>query len=426
MGRNYYEENLEDFAASIGAERLPPRLHVGAYPLPAAKLREFAAASQGESSSSRRGLPSSRRRSAGSSLRGSRFPASSTAELPRTGELNPDNVRAALGLAPRPSARLDAPALPNRPPQLCQGCPHADSYAAVAKAVEGLPLSAIFADIGCYALGALPPFGVPEALVCMGASIGMAVGAAEAGYENVVGFIGDSTFLHSGVTPLIDAVSRNAPVTIVILDNSIVAMTGGQPTILPSARLEEIVKGIGVDPGPRRDDRRFEGRGREERRDLPPRDRASRRVGHYRPARMPRGDQGEEEKRRGRHGRGQGSLRSGGGRMTCDIVLAGVGGQGVLSIAAIIAGAAMSDGLKVRQSEVHGMAQRGGAVSAHLRLSDSTIRCDLIASGGADMILSMEPVESLRYLPFLKAGRCDRHRGGELREYPGLPRLEPV
>jgi indolepyruvate ferredoxin oxidoreductase beta subunit len=88
--------------------------------------------------------------------------------------------------------------------------------------------------------------------------------------------------------------------------------------------------------------------------------------------------------------------------MTCDIVLAGVGGQGVLSIAAIIAGAAMAEGLKVRQSEVHGMAQRGGAVSAHLRISDSPIRCDLIASGGADMILSMEPVESLRYIYFLK------------------------
>jgi len=90
--------------------------------------------------------------------------------------------------------------------------------------------------------------------------------------------------------------------------------------------------------------------------------------------------------------------------MTYDIILSGVGGQGVLSIAAIIAGAAMSEGLKVRQSEVHGMAQRGGAVSAHLRISDSSIACDLIASGGADMILSMEPVESLRYLSFLKPG----------------------
>ncbi len=88
--------------------------------------------------------------------------------------------------------------------------------------------------------------------------------------------------------------------------------------------------------------------------------------------------------------------------MTHDIVLAGVGGQGVLSIAAIIARAAMAEGLAVRQSEVHGMAQRGGAVSAHLRISDAPIRGDLIPSGGADLILSMEPVESLRYVSFLK------------------------
>jgi indolepyruvate ferredoxin oxidoreductase, beta subunit len=88
--------------------------------------------------------------------------------------------------------------------------------------------------------------------------------------------------------------------------------------------------------------------------------------------------------------------------MTYDIVLAGVGGQGVLSIAAIIARAALAEGLKVRQSEVHGMSQRGGAVSAHLRLSDDAISCDLVPSGGADMILSMEPLESLRYVSYLK------------------------
>jgi indolepyruvate ferredoxin oxidoreductase, beta subunit len=88
--------------------------------------------------------------------------------------------------------------------------------------------------------------------------------------------------------------------------------------------------------------------------------------------------------------------------MTYDIVLAGVGGQGVLSLAAILARAAMIDGLRVRQSEVHGMAQRGGAVSAHLRISDADIASDLVSSGGADMILAMEPLESLRYLSFLK------------------------
>lgn len=90
--------------------------------------------------------------------------------------------------------------------------------------------------------------------------------------------------------------------------------------------------------------------------------------------------------------------------MTYDIILAGVGGQGVLSMATIIARAAMIDGLQVRQSEVHGMSQRGGGVQAHMRISDRAISSDLIPSGGADMIISMEPLESLRYLSWLKPG----------------------
>jgi indolepyruvate ferredoxin oxidoreductase beta subunit len=87
--------------------------------------------------------------------------------------------------------------------------------------------------------------------------------------------------------------------------------------------------------------------------------------------------------------------------MKYDIILAGVGGQGVLSLSAIIATAAMKEGLHVKQSEVHGMAQRGGAVSANLRLSDKPIASDLIGRGTASMILAMEPLESLRYLDFL-------------------------
>jgi indolepyruvate ferredoxin oxidoreductase beta subunit len=88
--------------------------------------------------------------------------------------------------------------------------------------------------------------------------------------------------------------------------------------------------------------------------------------------------------------------------MKCDVILAGVGGQGVLSIAAIIAQAAMGEGLQVRQSEVHGMAQRGGAVLAHLRISDGPIASDLVPRGGADLIISMEPLESLRYAAWLR------------------------
>ncbi len=87
--------------------------------------------------------------------------------------------------------------------------------------------------------------------------------------------------------------------------------------------------------------------------------------------------------------------------MKYDVILAGVGGQGVLSIAAIIAQAAAEAGLSIKQSEVHGMAQRGGAVESHLRLADHPIHSDLIPTGHADMLLAMEPMEALRYVPFL-------------------------
>ena len=87
--------------------------------------------------------------------------------------------------------------------------------------------------------------------------------------------------------------------------------------------------------------------------------------------------------------------------MKTDIVLAGVGGQGILSIAATIGMAALENNLYLKQAEVHGMSQRGGAVQSHMRLSDSEILSDLIPEGSADIILSVEPMESLRYLPFL-------------------------
>ena len=87
--------------------------------------------------------------------------------------------------------------------------------------------------------------------------------------------------------------------------------------------------------------------------------------------------------------------------MKMDIILAGVGGQGILSIAAVIGMAAVESGLYLKQAEVHGMSQRGGAVQSHLRISDSPIASDLIPEGSCDMILSVEPMEALRYLPFL-------------------------
>jgi indolepyruvate ferredoxin oxidoreductase beta subunit len=90
--------------------------------------------------------------------------------------------------------------------------------------------------------------------------------------------------------------------------------------------------------------------------------------------------------------------------MKQDIILAGVGGQGILSIAYVIDNAALKQGLRFKQAEVHGMAQRGGAVQSHLRISDRPIFSDLIPKGAADMILSVEPLESLRYIDYLLPG----------------------
>jgi len=112
--------------------------------------------------------------------------------------------------------------------------------------------------------------------------------------------------------------------------------------------------------------------------------------------------------------------------MKYDVIFSGVGGQGVLSIAAVIATAAMSEGLDVRQSEVHGMAQRGGAVLAHLRLSDKKIAGDLVPKGAADLIVSMEPLECLRYVSFLKHDGLAVTAAEPFINIPDYPDIEEV
>ncbi len=110
--------------------------------------------------------------------------------------------------------------------------------------------------------------------------------------------------------------------------------------------------------------------------------------------------------------------------MKYDIILAGVGGQGVLSVSAIIASSAMKEGLHVKQSEVHGMSQRGGAVLANLRLSDGPIASDLIPLGSASLILSMEPLESLRYLRYLDRAGTIITSSDPLVNIPDYPALD--
>jgi indolepyruvate ferredoxin oxidoreductase beta subunit len=112
--------------------------------------------------------------------------------------------------------------------------------------------------------------------------------------------------------------------------------------------------------------------------------------------------------------------------MKYDVILAGVGGQGVLSVASIIANAAVDENLNVRQSEVHGMAQRGGAVLAHLRIADTVISGDLVPKGAADLIISMEPLEGLRYLSWLKQTGALVSAGEAFININNYPELENI
>jgi indolepyruvate ferredoxin oxidoreductase beta subunit len=112
--------------------------------------------------------------------------------------------------------------------------------------------------------------------------------------------------------------------------------------------------------------------------------------------------------------------------MKQDVVLAGVGGQGILSIAFVIDNAALKKGFKIKQAEVHGMAQRGGAVQSHLRLSEEDIHSDLIPKGQADMILSVEPLETLRYIDYLGPGGRIVSSSTPMVNIPDYPDLEEI
>ncbi|MDD4562089.1 MAG: indolepyruvate ferredoxin oxidoreductase subunit alpha [Syntrophomonadaceae bacterium] len=170
------------------------------------------------------------------------------------GEYSPEYIALHLGgIAPAQGFELDKE-IPPRPPLMCPGCPHRGVFHTLKK----MRLK-VMGDIGCYTLGALSPLDGMDACVCMGASIGMAMGMEKAGGvdpSKVVAVIGDSTFVHSGITPLIDIVYNQGTSTIVILDNSTTAMTGHQDhpatglTIkkepAPKLDLEALVKAVGI------------------------------------------------------------------------------------------------------------------------------------------------------------------------------------
>jgi indolepyruvate ferredoxin oxidoreductase alpha subunit len=166
--------------------------------------------------------------------------------VPRDGELNPNIVARALGISSNNYPPVPSVVKP-RPPQFCRGCSHIDMYLALNEAMKQYGNGRVFADIGCYTLGALPPYKSISSTVDMGASITMAIGAADAGLVPSVAVIGDSTFTHSGMTGLLDAVIKKSPITVVISDNSTTAMTGGQKS-QATGMLDKICLGLGVEP----------------------------------------------------------------------------------------------------------------------------------------------------------------------------------
>jgi indolepyruvate ferredoxin oxidoreductase alpha subunit len=219
-------------------------LKVSQYPLPVSLVQELAAASE-RILVVEDGQPFVEEQV--KALLGAGYPVSGRLDgcLPRTGELNPDNVAAAFGLPGKP-AHQPAVNLAPRPPQLCQGCGHRDVYTALNQVLASFPDARVFGDIGCYTLGALPPFRAIDTCVDMGASITMAKGAADAGVHPAVAVIGDSTFTHSGMTSLLDAVNDNAAITVILSDNLTTAMTGGQDSA-GTHKFEAICLALGVE-----------------------------------------------------------------------------------------------------------------------------------------------------------------------------------
>lgn len=240
IGYNYVRE-------ALGGRGEFSLLRIATYPLPVARIRDLVDHCD-EVFIIEEGYPFIEKRLTGVlGVPGKAIYGKLDGTLPLDGELTPDSVAQALG---QPYRQPIAPVvdLTGRPPALCRGCPHADTFKALIEATASYPDAMLFSDIGCYTLGVLPPYRAVHSCVDMGASIAMAHGASRAGAHPVLCTIGDSTFAHSGMTPLIGAARANADITVFVLDNAIVAMTGGQETMACGDQLLELLKGLGVRP----------------------------------------------------------------------------------------------------------------------------------------------------------------------------------
>jgi indolepyruvate ferredoxin oxidoreductase alpha subunit len=235
---NYLQENFPN-----GFEN--PALKISQYPLPKKQLLQLVEACD-EILVLEDGFPVVEEQLKGYLGIGLKVHGRLDGTLQRDGELTPDKIRKAFGLevvSPYNVPEIVAA----RPPALCAGCGHRDVYDALNEMLKEYKDAKVFSDIGCYTLGALPPFRSIDSCIDMGASITMARGAADAGIFPSIAVIGDSTFTHSGMTGLLDCVNSNANVLIIISDNETTGMTGGQDSAA-TGRIHAICKGIGVHP----------------------------------------------------------------------------------------------------------------------------------------------------------------------------------
>lgn len=237
LGYNYLVENFEN-------HQVPhPVLRIGQYPLPEQMMHDF----YNNCDSIlvlEDGYPIVEEQLRGFMNNGKTIKGRLDGTIPRDGELNPNIIAVALGFEDTRGKEIPA-IVAARPPSLCKGCPHIYSYNSLNEALNKYSKGRVFADIGCYTLGALEPFDAINTCVDMGASITMAKGAADAGFVPAVAVIGDSTFTHSGMTGLLDAVNDNSSITVMILDNATTGMTGGQDSAA-FGKIEAICKALGV------------------------------------------------------------------------------------------------------------------------------------------------------------------------------------
>jgi len=304
-----------------------------------------------------------------------------------------------------------------KPPALCVGCPHRVTFELFKK------LDCIVSgDIGCYTLGALPPLEAMDAQICMGASVGMGLGLRHVLPEDearrVVSVIGDGTFVHSGITGLVEMV-YNPPKTghvLVILDNGTTAMTGlqehpgtgrtlgHQPT--GKVVFEDLARSLGVPNvfvvDPTKEAEQFEQNLRDAL--------AGNELSVFivrRPCILAAGKikqrEKEQEEGGGRRAEGGGLAASAASSKPISVVIAGLGGQGVLKASDVLADAAFLAGYDVKKSEIHGMSQRGGSVASDVRFG-RRVHSPMIPSGEADflVVLAEDQVDNNR--PRLREG----------------------